>query len=368
MTGGSHEYRTPHPEFGWILEANASYTNLLYEESIPVIYNSQGWRDTEHSVQKPGDKTRIVVLGDSFMEGYSVRLEDLMSKRLEHLSDIEGYKTEVINLGVGGYGTLQQYLVYKKVGRLYQPDIVLLGFYFGNDLRDNSYELGSMFLNRTSIKLSSRPFLRHTELPAWRITQVDYDGAMSRYTSHKEREKTLTETIAEKSALFVTAHEVYKKIKARYQSMSIQDENSTKRALERHLAQFGQYYCDEPAEYKRAWEITGAIIQKLDQVVSEDGAELVVFTVPALNEVDPSIIRNLENQNMSTPALCVEAAPSYLRLMRLLDELDVTYLDLLPDFRRAMRQDSVELFRRSDAHWNELGHDLAAKKIHALLM
>jgi hypothetical protein len=42
----------------------------------------------------------------------------------------------VLNFGVSGYGTDQEWLLYQAVGRRYCPDLVLVALY-GNDLREN---------------------------------------------------------------------------------------------------------------------------------------------------------------------------------------------------------------------------------------
>jgi len=43
-----------------------------------------------------------------------------------------------------------------------------------------------------------------------------------------------------------------------------------------------------------------------------------------------------------------------------LDELDISYLDLLPIFRAA---DGSSLFFPIDRHWNEQGHELAGEAL-----
>ena len=45
---------------------------------------------------------------------------------------------EVLNLGVGGYGTAQQLLTLEEDGLRYRPDLVVLGFFLGNDVQNNS--------------------------------------------------------------------------------------------------------------------------------------------------------------------------------------------------------------------------------------
>ncbi len=89
-SGTSFQYRIPHPVFGWVLEPNASYTNRLAEAAVPVTYNSRGWRDVEHQVENPDDVFRILILGDSFMEAYSVALEESFPRQLEALVRASG--------------------------------------------------------------------------------------------------------------------------------------------------------------------------------------------------------------------------------------------------------------------------------------
>ena len=90
-----------------MLAAGANYVYRLPEESVPVSYNADGWRDRLRTKDKPKSTLRVVVLGDSYMEAYSVRFEEALSARLEKLLSAANRRVEVVNLGVGGYGTLK---------------------------------------------------------------------------------------------------------------------------------------------------------------------------------------------------------------------------------------------------------------------
>lgn len=94
-----------------------------------VSTNSRGLRgQTEYEVPAPALTRRIVVLGDSFTWGLGVRDEETWPAVLQTLlGDVQ-----VINLGVIGYGTDQQYLRLVEEGFRYEPDLVILGF-FGPD-------------------------------------------------------------------------------------------------------------------------------------------------------------------------------------------------------------------------------------------
>lgn len=91
-----------------------------------VQQNSRGVRGArEHDVFAGAGTRRIVTLGDSFTWGFGVGDDETYSARLEALLPA----TEVINLGVNGYGTDQQVLAWEREGVSYRPDLVVLGFF-----------------------------------------------------------------------------------------------------------------------------------------------------------------------------------------------------------------------------------------------
>ncbi len=93
--------------------------------------NSAGFRDVDHAVVKPEGCFRIVVLGDSITAGVGVEdPEAVFTRRLERLFNAAGesVSVEVINLGVGGYHTLQEAETLRVTGLQYQPDHVVVAF------------------------------------------------------------------------------------------------------------------------------------------------------------------------------------------------------------------------------------------------
>jgi lysophospholipase L1-like esterase len=103
---------------------------------VDVRINPQGLRDFEHSLMKPKDIYRIMMLGDSTTFGWGVRLEETAAKLLERqlngLGAAQRRKFEVINAGVGNYDTVQEVTYYVTQGHAFHPDLVIL-VYFIND-------------------------------------------------------------------------------------------------------------------------------------------------------------------------------------------------------------------------------------------
>ncbi len=88
--------------------------------------NSAGHRaSTEVSVLRDPGRRRIAAFGDSFVYGTEVTNAEAWSTRLQaaHADSLE-----VLNYGVGGYGTDQAFLLFLREGMRFSPDVVLIGF------------------------------------------------------------------------------------------------------------------------------------------------------------------------------------------------------------------------------------------------
>src|SRR5262249_50735125 len=94
-------------KLGWRHAANVSKTFVNEDgESIRVEQNANGHRGLFRGFQKPPDKFRVLTLGDSQTEAVQVGETDLFTARLERIDP----HFEVLNAGVGGYNTVQEYL------------------------------------------------------------------------------------------------------------------------------------------------------------------------------------------------------------------------------------------------------------------
>lgn len=120
-------------KLGWKHAANVEkvFANEAGEK-IRVVQNAHGHRGKFYDFKRTPEKYRILVLGDSFAEGGEVSETDLFSARLESRYP----QLEVVNTGVSGYSTVQEYLYLVSAGLKFHPDRVMLLFY-ENDLTDN---------------------------------------------------------------------------------------------------------------------------------------------------------------------------------------------------------------------------------------
>lgn len=141
------------------------------EFQTPVRINGQGLRaDRDYGPPVAGTR-RILAVGDSFTMGYSV-VEERTCVRLL------GPPWEVLNAGVPGYSTWQELAWLEEEGWAFRPEIVLLGFFLGNDIADNArpelpVELRDGRLIATGVRTAWLPLARHSDLfnLAWRARQ-----------------------------------------------------------------------------------------------------------------------------------------------------------------------------------------------------
>lgn len=116
--------------YGWAPEPGEPLTVVDPETGERWVgrANSQGWRDVEHSFEKPPGQVRVLFVGDSFTYG-SVPLEALYTRRVEAKLHELGYpQVEVISIGVGGWGPDQELEAIQNEGIRYHPDLIVYQF------------------------------------------------------------------------------------------------------------------------------------------------------------------------------------------------------------------------------------------------
>jgi hypothetical protein len=128
------------PDVGYALRPDAEgwWTR---EGRTYIKINSQGFRDRERAIAKAPGTFRIAIIGDSFAEAFQVPLEktfwSVMEQQLPRCFP-DGRKIEVLNFGVSGFSTARELILLRTRVWQYSPDMIVLLFTPGNDVRDNS--------------------------------------------------------------------------------------------------------------------------------------------------------------------------------------------------------------------------------------
>lgn len=117
----------------YILKPNTEVAFEGHYVRIPkttVRINAQGLRaNREYAIPKPAGTRRALLLGDSFVFGSGVELEQTFGA---HLEQALGAGWEVLNMGVPGYTSGHAAELLAKRGLAFEPDLVVL-FISDND-------------------------------------------------------------------------------------------------------------------------------------------------------------------------------------------------------------------------------------------
>ena len=114
--------RSSNPVLGFELKSNYSNANPDFINSYERT-NAHGLRDRERLIAK--SQKRILLLGDSVVEGYGLPQQSTISARLEELASDN---CEALNFGVSAYCTLAEIELLETKGLQFAPDIVVLVF------------------------------------------------------------------------------------------------------------------------------------------------------------------------------------------------------------------------------------------------
>jgi len=126
------------PNLGYRVARNYQGEYVTKHFTVPLLTNSLGLRDREYG--PPADGTfRVYFLGDSFVFGNRVPVEETVTKVLERQlrERLQPRPVEVVNGGLPGYSTIQELKFFDETVDRLRPNLVLLGICVGNDIWDN---------------------------------------------------------------------------------------------------------------------------------------------------------------------------------------------------------------------------------------
>lgn len=328
------------------------WTQEELEFRTPVQINREGFRDVDHAKDKPASVTRILIVGDSFIEAMQVPLESTVARRLEAALNADGQQFEVISMGISGFGTAGELLLYERFGRAYKPDIVILNFYAGNDVRNNS------------------PTLEPGLPPVYAS-----DGSVARIVAPKKpREKGFF------GRVLAWSHS-YRFIRKRIINQNPQLAGIlvgmgllSAKALDRipfvdgvpvDYWVFAKNGGPQAAQWEEAWRTTEGLLDRFRSTVERDGARFMMSIATLRERVYPDSWNAILKAYPAMQKVEWDLAAPEARVQRWCQERNVACVALMPKFLE--QRDSTRLHWVHDGHWTEAGHALAAQTLAAAI-
>ena len=164
--------------------------------------NAHGLRDRPRTIARPTDiERRVILLGDSVVEGHGVAEGDTISSRLEAVLASE--RTEVLNFGVSGYNTRAEVALLAERGLAFEPDVVVLVFVH-NDFKDFNHE--ALRLHESSRPAWVNDLFQHSHLfriagLRFNLFQLAADLDPARWNRRAMGENNVTTGLAELARL-----------------------------------------------------------------------------------------------------------------------------------------------------------------------
>lgn len=130
-------FARPDPTLGSIHQADFAQRYGWPEHPdgyLTIATNNLGLREDDPTKDQPAPGVRrVLALGDSQTDGL-VNNDESWPNVLERTAGTPAEPWEVLNAGVTGHQPGQYYDWWRQFGRQLEPDLVLVGYYLGNDL------------------------------------------------------------------------------------------------------------------------------------------------------------------------------------------------------------------------------------------
>ena len=287
--------------------------------------NGLGFKDLEFNLKKDSNTFRIIAIGDSFAYGvvpYQYNFFTVLEDNLNQ--DKPQNKREVYNMGIPGTGPVDYFSLLLNEGLRYQPDMVIVSFFLGNDFSDNRnyYAQGVPWYSHSYVT----SLIKFMIDLAIKYKGNPYDVAN---TANMKYDDNMT----------VFADDAY---------LNIEKDRS--------------YIFHNPANkiFTQDFDDAFSYLMKMKQICDSRKIKFLVVLIPDEMQVNQAlqakVVKAIEKKTQQVDF----TLPNKL-LAQKFQENNIDYLDVLPVFAEEFPK--KRLYRSNDSHWNIVGNKLAAELI-----
>lgn len=284
------------------------------EWDIAFKINSRGFRDYEYAALPSHS---IVLLGDSFVEGYGVQLPESFGKRLERMLRLSDPHSRVYIGGSQGRNPHTYLRVYEKLWAAEKTHpLVLMGFTIANDIEEGSRSGFQNIPNRFNFSYWLKCFL----------------GGHSVLYNFLRRPIKLSRRLQPLAARLGLTN----------------------------LPSMDTLWADP--RQKNRWNYTAGLINDFRLKLKNSDKDFLLILIPTREQVEDDYYSWIVRvNNLDAAALQRFSFNDFMADYARKQDLEV--LDLTPAFRREYVEKGASLYFKTDSHWTPAGHALAAREI-----
>ena len=311
------------PLRGWKLQPDldTSTADPNGEYSHLIQTNSRGERSPEISVSD--SQFLILGIGDSMAFAHGVEENESYSRLLENSLQEKGNDVVVLNTGVGGYNTKQELDALESYLEEFDPNLVVLQFFTGNDVYGNLED--SLRYDVIDGCLTSKP-VEGTGFKYFLRTNLKSYGFFA---------ETLR-TVPVVNDLLMSVGLMSKKRPNVYM-LSMQNPPT--------------------AEMQPAWDETERQIERAQDITDAYGVKMIVMVIPSSFQVYNEIAKNaLVSYGLTEEGFEFDFPEKQIASFAE-GKQNLIVVSLLEEFRKSDKK----LFYEKDPHLTAAGHALAAQ-------
>jgi hypothetical protein len=302
-------------------------------------YTSRGYL-TEDVFNKKKGVIRILGLGDSFsvyLRDKNLNYNNILQEKL--VSSGRG-EVEIVNAGMEAMGPGYYWQILRKLGDSFKPDLVLVGFFVGNDFEEGNFSvfIGN-FINEPKDLI--KRYSKYHRFRYWRLHRL-VKNKYTRYREEQRREQEVKHQPAQQVGTF--SQETFLEIEK--ERSWIFDKN--KRDV-----------------LNRDWRGCSEAILKMKAWCDQRQIKLVIAILPEQFQVDQALREAVLTKYNHIAAENLDLTYPDNLVMNFCRTHDIHCLDLLGQFQEQGK--TRQLYSLNDSHWNEAGNRLAADLIFEYL-
>ncbi len=328
---------------GWVLKPGSySFFHVSAFRRVDLSVNELGLRNKPISVKAPASRTRVSVLGDSFVFGASQSDGETLTDQMQSLAG-DGY--EIINISAERYGTGQQIRLLERLeAKGYEMGSKLVLMFFPNDILDN------LALNYGGL----------TNAPRQPKFRVDDTGRLTQIgPAPPDQDKKTEPTTYNKSLFYSYLLHNIETIATAYPSLTkALFAIGLAPSLPRRPGIIGAWY---GIGWEERWANTREILTYFVHKMRKEkaGTEVYIAFLPSpfqVHEVFSHVVEAIQDQDPTFKEFLVDVNRPQRMLRKFCDSQGINFIDTTI----ALRAVPIAYLPR-DGHLNQIGTDIVAR-------
>ena len=309
---------------GWKLKSNMNLTVSRNALLMRINSNDVGFREMYQKLNKGQKQIRIIGVGDSFLFGYGVNIENSVLYILNSLIK-KGFRNDVIydvsNFGVPGYNINQYYKIAKNCLNMQQVDILLLFFYTNDFKSDTEYDFKGV--NEEGY------LIRKTQEDSGLLKHILFD---------------INSFIKRKSKLYMFGKI---RLKPLFQKIGIKAK-----------PKYDIYKSDTNLFNK--YKHTFTLIEKIQKLCEKEKVKFILCIIPHKIQV-VGLMEELKKWDKKADIKDFDLLKPQKELGKYCISKDIMFIDFYQHFLNS--GETTQLYFKEDSHWTQRGHEIAASAI-----